>query len=90
LVNNTKEAEQWIEARLELQSPVFSDKCSTNLNNATPAILPDSPFSISYTYQNKQHLRTSPSSFMQLVFVTKNVRDFRSIELEFRHYLDNI
>jgi len=56
LINNKKKAEQWIEARLELQSPVFSDKCAARLNNGTTAILPDSPFNISCTYQNKQQL----------------------------------
>jgi hypothetical protein len=81
LSNNTKEAGQWIEARLELQSPVFSDKCTARFNE-TPAILLDSPFNISHTYQNKQQSGTSPSSFMQLLFVTKTARDFFSIELD--------
>jgi len=51
-----KKAEQWIEVRLGLRRPVFSDKCAVRLTDETPAVLPDSPFNISCTYQNKEQL----------------------------------
>lgn len=69
---------------------MFSDQCATSLIDETPTVLPDSPVNISYAYQNQQQLDTSPNSLMQLVSVTNTVRDFRSIELDFRHYLDNL